>query len=341
MMADTQLATSVDEPAPSRAFRGSGTERWLRYLAGRAGGVAAIAVVLLILTFLLVQFVPGDPARSIVGVTATQDQVDVVRQQLGLDDPFLTQAWSYISGIFHGDLGTSFTTQQPVVEMIAQRLPLTAEVAVGGLLVVVVVGFPLGLGIGFLERSGKGRRTASAFTAVTSVIGALPEYITGTLLIFVFALTLRLLPAQGGGSLEGLLLPALAVGLAPSVVMARIVRNETRSVLGEEYISTARGKRITTSRLLLTHVFPNVVTSTLTLGGLLLIALLGGTVIVENVFNIAGLGTQIVQAIFASDYPSIQGIILVLGLLAALVGLAIDVVLAILDPRVLQTNRSS
>ena len=174
---------------------------------------------------------------------------------------------------------------------------------------------------------------------MTSVVGALPEYITGTLLIFVFALTLRLLPAQGGGSFEGLLLPAVAVGLAPGVVMARIVRNETRAVLGQEYISTARGKRLSTPRLLLAHVFPNVVTSTLTLGGLLLIALLGGTVIVENVFNIAGLGTQVVQAIFASDYPSIQGIILVLGLLAALVSLVIDVVLGILDPRVLSSGQ--
>ena len=341
-MAQTQLLPGLDKNESSpRSFRGSVLDHWLRYLAGRLAGVLAIVVVLLLLTFLLVQFVPGDPARSIVGVTATQDQVDVVRQQLHLDDPFLSQAGSYVSGIVHGDLGTSFTTQQPVVEMIAQRLPLTAEVAVGGLIVVVVIGFPLGLAIGFLERSGRGRRTASVFTAVTSVVGALPEYITGTLLIFVFALTLRLLPAQGGGSFEGLLLPALAVGLAPSVVMARIVRNETRSVLGEEYISTARGKRISTGRLLLAHVFPNVVTSTLTLGGLLLIALLGGTVIVENVFNIAGLGTQIVQAVFASDYPSIQGIILVLGVLAALVSLTIDIVLGILDPRVLQTNRAA
>jgi peptide/nickel transport system permease protein len=341
-MTDVPLTPSMSPvPTAPSSFRGSIAGQWVRYLAVRLVGVVAIVVVLLILTFLLVQFVPGDPARNIVGVTATKAQVDVVRQQLHLNDPFLVQALSYVSGILRGDLGTSFTTQQPVVEMIAQRLPLTAAVAVGGLLVVVIIGFPFGLAFGFLERSGRARRSTSAFTAVTSVIGALPEYITGTLLIFVFALTLRVLPAQGGGSFEGFLLPALAVGLAPSVVMARIVRNETRSVLGEEYISTARGKRISTGRLLLTHVFPNVVTSTLTLGGLLLIALLGGTVIVENVFNVAGLGTQIVQAIFASDYPSIQGIILVLGLLATLVSLAIDIVLGILDPRVLQKNRAS
>ena len=238
------------------------------------------------------QLVPGDPARSIVGVTATQDQVDVVRQQLHLDDPFLTQAASYVSGIFRGDLGTSFTTQQPVVEMISQRLPLTAQLAVGGLLVVVVLGFLLGLAIGVLDRSGRGRRTASPFTAVTSA----GRSAAGVHHRDAADLRLRpdpaLVPRAGRWpGFEGLLLPALAVGLARRGVMARMVRNETLAVLGEEYISTARGKRISTPRLLLSHVFPNVVTSTLTLGGLLLIALLGGTVIVENVFNIAGLGT--------------------------------------------------
>ena len=144
---------------------------------------------------------------------------------------------------------------------------------------------------------------------------------------------------QGGGGFEGLILPALAVGIAPAAAMARIVRNETRSVLGQEYIATARGKRISTTRLLIGHVLPNVATSTLTMGGILLVALLGGTVIVENVFNIPGLGTQIVQSIMASDYPSIQGIILTLGVLAALVSLGIDIVLGLLDPRVLQKNR--
>lgn len=338
-MAGVQTLTTRNPSAGwSRALRHSSVNQWVRYLAGRLAGVVAIILALLVMTFLMVQFVPGDPARNIVGITATQAQVDVVRAQLHLDDPLSTQAWTYFSSVLQGDLGKSFTTQQPVVEMIAQRLPLTASVAVGGLIILLVIGFPLGLAIGVLQRSGRASRTTTAFTVGTSLFGALPEYITGTLLILVFGLTLRWLPAQGGQSFEGLILPALAVALAPAAVMARIVRNETSAILGEEYISTARGKRISTVRLLITHVFPNVVTSTLTLGGLLLIALLGGTVIVENVFNIAGLGTQVVQAIFASDYPSIQGIILVLGLLATLVSLAIDIVLGILDPRVLQKN---
>ncbi len=119
------------------------------------------------------------------------------------------------------------------------------------------------------------------------------------------------------------------------MAMSRIVRNETRSILGQEYIATARSKRISTWRLLMGHVLPNVATSALTMGGILLVALLGGTVIVENVFSIPGLGTQIVQSILSSDYPAIQGIILTLGVLAAFVNLAIDILLGVLDPRVL------
>ena len=197
----------------------------------------------------------------------------------------------------------------------------------------------MGIAVAFAERRGGAKVTSGVFNVGAGIIGAIPEYITGTVLVIVFALTLGWLPAQGGVGFNGFILPAIAVGLASAAAISRVVRGETRSILGQEYIATARSKRISTGRLLIGHVLPNVATSALTLGGIILVALLGGTVIVENVFNIPGLGTQIVQSILSSDYPAIQGIILTLGLLAALVNLAIDILLGVLDPRVLTKGR--
>lgn len=343
-MASTVMAPPASTPDLSAAPR-RGNEStsylWTRYVLGRLAGLLGVVVALLAITFLLIQLVPGDPARNIVGVTATQEQVEIVRERLGLNDPFLVQAWSYVSALARGDLGNSFVNQQPIVEMIAQRLPLTAAVAVGGLIVVLLIGFPIGIAVASIERRGRARVVSGVYNAVAGLIGAVPEYITGTILVIVFALSLQWLPAQGGQGFTGLILPAIAVGLAPAAVMSRIVRNETRSVLGQEYIATARSKRLSGSRLLFGHALPNIATSSLTMGGILLVALLGGTVIVENVFNIPGLGTQIVSSILSSDYPAIQGIILTLGVLAAVVNLLIDILLGILDPRVLSKSRAA
>lgn len=325
----------VPEATGASAAKGRLARLWLGYLARRLGGVVAVLVVIVLLTFMIVRWVPGDPARLIVGFDAGPAQVRQVREQLGLTQPFWQQFGHYVGGLFHGDLGTSFVNSQPVTQMLSQRLPLTAQLAVSALVVVLVVGFLLGVTAGVLDHNGRGRAYTAPFTAVTSLVGALPEYITGTLLVYLFALTLHWLPVQGGPSFTGMLMPSLAVGLPPAAVLARLVRNETVGVLSQEYITTATSKRLSPARLLLRHVLPNVVTSTLTLSGLLLVALLGGTVITENVFNISGLGTEVVQAILRSDYPSVQGIILVLGVIAVVINLAVDITLGLLDPRVL------
>jgi peptide/nickel transport system permease protein len=323
------------DAASDTSARRSVAGLWAGYLARRLAGVAAVLVVIVLLTFMIVRWVPGDPARLIVGMNASPAQVQQVREELGLTQPLWQQFGHYAAGLLHGDLGLSFVNSQPVTQMLGQRLPLTAQLAVSALVVVLVVGFLLGITAGVLQRNGRGRAFTASFTAGTSLVGALPEYITGTLLVYLFALTLQWLPVQGGPSFTGMLMPALAVGLPPAAVLARLVRNETVAVLSQEYMTTATSKRLSSSRLLLRHVLPNVVTSTLTLGGLLLVALLGGTVITENVFNISGLGTEVVQAILRSDYPAVQGIILVLGLIAVVINLVVDLTLGVLDPRVL------
>jgi peptide/nickel transport system permease protein len=323
-------------PAPEgrQARAGRPGSPWVKYLLVRALGAIAVMAFLVILTFLMVRLVPGDPARIILGVSATPEQVSQVRGQLGLDQPLGVQFVNYVAGIFRGDLGSSFRTSQPVSGMLLQRLPVTTTLAAAALGVVLIIGFPLGILVGYAQSRQKAKALTHSFTSATSVVGAVPEYLMGTLLIVIFALGLRVLPAQGGQTFAGYILPTLAIGLGSAAIFARLVRNETMSALGQEYIMTANSKRMSTLRLLSRHVLPNVVTSTLALGGLILVALLGGTVITENVFNIPGLGSEVVSAVLASDYPSIQGIILILGVIAAAINLTIDVALGIIDPRV-------
>lgn len=309
---------------------------WMRYVLGRLGVMVAIIATIALMSFLVVRLVPGDPAIMILGLRATPDQVETVRAQLGLDQPWILQLVNYFASLLTFDLGNSFRTGLPVSLVVSQRLPTTAMLTLGGMLVVLIVGFSLGLLAGMASARSKRGSQGSGFSALTSFIGAIPEYIMGTVLILVFGIWLRVLPVQGGGTLLGFLMPSLAVGLAGAAVMARIVRNETLSVMSKEYILAARAKRLPWFRTLLVHVLPNVVTSSLTLAGLLIISLLGGAVITENVFNLPGLGTEIVGAIVKNDYPIIQGVILVLGVIAAAVTFLIDVLLGVLDPRLLQ-----
>lgn len=316
---------------------------WLRYLVERLTAAVVLTIILVIGTFLMVHLVPGNPARNVLGMTASPSQVARLDRQLGLTEPLVRQFIDYVKHCLQGNLGTSFVTEQPVAQMIGQRLPVTAELAGIGLAIVLLVGIPLGMAFGALHgdaRTRGARWAGSSFTVGTSLAGALPEYITGTLLILAFAITLRFLPVQGGTRPNEIVLPAICVAFAPTAVFCRLVRNETASVLGQEYIMTARSKRLPAWRLYLMHVLPNVVTSTLTLGGLILIALLGGTIITENVFNIPGLGSEIVQSILQSDYPATQGIILVLGLLAIAINASVDMALGIFDPRSLTSGRA-
>lgn len=312
---------------------------WLAYLARRLLGVLALAGALVVLTFLLVQAVPGDPARNIVGIGGSPEQLATVRRQLGLDRPILEQFQAYMSGLLRGDLGHSFVTGQPVSQMLGDRLPVTIVLASLSLIVVMVVGFSTGMTIAAVQDRSRGRKIDLPFTIGTSLVGATPGYITALVLVLIFPLWLGWLPVQGGESADGMILPTLALAVGPAAVVARLVRNEATSILREEYVVAAISKRLPAWRLYLVHVAPNVLTSTLTLGGLILVSMLGSAVVVESVFNIAGIGGAAVQAVQQSDYPAIQGVVLALGLCAIAISLAIDIVLGILDPRTLTRTR--
>lgn len=319
---------------------GGGRAAWLRsdwaaFALRRLGGLLLSLAVLVLVTFLIVPLIPGDPAVAMLGTNATPEAVAALRARLGLDDPLWLQFVQFVSGLFGGDLGTSFRYGVPVSDIVATKLPYTALLALGSIAVVLVVAIPLGMLVGVLTRGGRRGALGTAFGAVAGLLASFPAYVAGTLLVIVFAIALRVLPAGGVEAPGFWVLPIAALALGPTFAVARVVRQETYTVLQQDFMRTARGRRLRAVRLYLVHALPNLMASTLTLTGLVLAGLIGGAIIIETVFSYPGLGLEVVQSIIYKDYPTIQGIILVIGLLAILINLLIDVVLGIIDPRTL------
>ncbi|MFE0511855.1 ABC transporter permease [Streptomyces sp. NPDC058964] len=309
------------------------SSHWARFLIRRVLRLAISLFVVITASFLLVHLVPGDPVRSALGITADPAVVAARRAELGLDKPLLTQYLHYLGGVFTGSLGTSITSGDPVSSVIATRLPATAELAGLAFLLTALVAVPVGMWVAVATHGGRRRGTELAFTSVTGVCTTVPDFLIGVGLVFVFAVTLPWLPPAGADTPASYLLPVLALALGPSCQLARIIRIETTRVLGQDHLRVARSKRLPARLLYLRHALPNVLTAGLTVGGILFASLVGGSVLVENVFAWPGLGSTVVGAIVAQDYPLVQAIVLLLGAVVLVVNLVVDLALGLLDPR--------
>lgn len=332
-------ATTPDSKPRGTAEEPRGAARrlspWAAYLLRRIGGVALSMAILIIFTFLMVPLIPGDPAVAVAGADATTEQIEAIRQDLGLNDPLWLRFIHYVGNLATGDAGNSFAYGTSVSTIIATKLPFTAELAFLGIIVVLLVSIPAGMAVGVLTRGGRRKPLDIAFGMATGFFQAVPQYVLATVLVVLFAITWRVLPAAGAASLSAFILPVAGLAVAPICSIARVVRRETATVLEQDYLRTARGWRLPPLRLYARHALPNLLTTALTLAGLVLSGMLGGAIIVENVFNWPGLGKEIVTAIVNKDYPVIQGIILVLGLLAIILNLLVDIILGLIDPRTL------
>ncbi|MDQ2797126.1 MAG: ABC transporter permease [Actinomycetota bacterium] len=306
---------------------------WVQFARRRTGRLLVSIWVLVTAAFLMIHLIPGDPVRAALGPTAPTALVEARRQALGLDDPLLTQYGHFLKGLFTGDLGTSFSTGLPVWNVIGQRLPSTVQLALLAFVVALAIAVPLGIAMGILTRGGRRRRSELAFSGTTVVIGSIPEFLLGVGIVALFAVKLGWLPVAGRSTPSSYVLPVLALAVGPGVSLARILRVDMLAVLQADYIRTARAKRLPPRKIYLKHATPNALTATITIGGLLLSALVAGTVLVENVFAWPGLGTTIVASILQKDYPLVQGIVLVYGAGVLLINTVVDVTLALLDPR--------
>jgi peptide/nickel transport system permease protein len=244
-----------------------------------------------------------------------------------------TQYGHYLRGLVHGELGTSMGSGLPVSQVIGDRLPATVALAVLAFVVVLAIAVPVGLGMAVLTRGGRRRGGELAFTSTSVLLAAVPDFLLAVGLVYLFAVHLPWFPVAGRSGPGSYVLPVLALAVGPAAVLARIVRVELLAVLGADFVRTARAKRLPARLVYARHALPNALTASLTLGGLFLAGLVAGTVLVENVFAWPGLGSTIVQSIQGRDYPVVQGIVLVYGVGVLLVNLAVDALLALLDPR--------
>ncbi|WP_230690375.1 ABC transporter permease [Catellatospora paridis] len=306
---------------------------WLRFAARRFGRLLVSVWVLVTAAFLMIHLIPGDPVRAALGNTAPVELVEARRATLGLNNPLWQQYADYLRHLFAGDFGTSMLSGMPVSQVIGDRLPATAELAGLAFALAVLVSIPLGLVMAVLTRGGRRRPVELAFTSGSVLLAVVPEFLVAVGLVYVFSVELGWAPVAMRQGPSSYVLPVLALALGPASVLARIVRVETLAVLQAEYIRTARAKRLPDRRVYLRHALPNALTATITVGGLLLGAMVAGTVLAENVFAWPGLGSTIVSSILAKDYPVVQGVVLVYGLGVLLVNLVVDVALALLDPR--------
>ncbi|UYM06899.1 ABC transporter permease [Solicola gregarius] len=327
------MASTTVGPAAARTPLSLRDNAWVGFGLRRLGRFVVSMWVLVTAAFLMIHLVPGDPVRAAMGMNAPVDVVEARRDDLGLNDPLLTQYWHFLKGLFTGDLGTSLTTTEPVTQVISDRLPATLQLAVLAFVLVIALALPIGVTMAVLTRGGRRRGGELGFAAVCVILAAIPEFLLAVALVYVFAVNLAWFPVAGDDGPASFVLPVVALALGPAAVMARIVRVETLSVLGNDFIRTARAKRLRPRLIYTRHALPNALTATLTLAGLLLTSMVAGTVLVENIFAWPGLGTMIVQSILQKDYPLVQGIVLVYGAGVLLVNLIVDIVLGLLDPR--------
>lgn len=316
------------------AARASGSKmRWTRFVARRILRGVVVMVVLVIVTFAMVRLVPGDPAQRILGMNADPAALAAMRERLGLDEPWFTQFANYFFGVLRFDFGTSFQTGEPISKIITDRVWPTLEAALLAIVLVTVGGLLIGLWAG-VRTERRRPATEAVFSGVTGILGILPPYLLGTLLVWLFAVQLGWLPVAGSGSLEKAILPALALGLAPMAMLARVVRIETLAVLGHDFIRLARSKHLPGIRLFTDHVFLNVLGPVLPILGTLSATLIGGSVVIERVFARPGLGEKLAQSVQVGDFPVVQGLVIFLGAIVVITSIVADLLAAVIDPRV-------
>jgi peptide/nickel transport system permease protein len=310
----------------------------LAYVIRRLLSTIVVMAIVGIFVFLLLHLSPGDPAAIIAGDNATSEQIDGIRQKLGLDDPLPIQFARWIGHIVQGDLGVSIFSNEPVLKLVRQRLEPTVSLALTTLFVAVTLAVTFGV-----LAAWKAGTWVDRLLMIVSVMGfSVPVFVVGYLLIYFFAIELRWLPVQGytpiaegiGPWARNLVLPSVALGLAYVALIARITRASMLDVLAEDYIRTAKAKGVATKSMLLKHALKNAGVPIVTIIGIGVALLISGVVITETVFNIPGVGRLVVDAISKRDYPIIQGVILIFSGVYVLVNLMVDLAYTLIDPRI-------
>ncbi|EFR7571117.1 glutathione ABC transporter permease GsiC [Salmonella enterica] len=302
----------------------------LNYVLKRLLGLIPTLLIVAVLVFLFVHLLPGDPARLIAGPEADAQVIALVRQQLGLDQPLHVQFWHYITHVLQGDFGTSMVSRRPVSEEIASRFLPTLWLTITSMIWAVLFGMAIGIAAAVWRNRWPDR--VGMTLAVTGI--SFPAFALGMLLMQIFSVDLGWLPTVGADSWQHYILPSLTLGAAVASVMARFTRSSFVDVLSEDYMRTARAKGVSETWVVLKHGLRNAMIQVVTMMGLQFGFLLGGSIVVEKVFNWPGLGRLLVDSVDMRDYPVIQAEVLLFSLEFILINLVVDVLYAAINPAI-------
>lgn len=302
----------------------------LNYVLKRLLGLIPTLLIVAVLVFLFVHLLPGDPARLIAGPEADAQVIALVRQQLGLDQPLHVQFWHYITHVLQGDFGTSMVSRRPVSEEIASRFLPTLWLTITSMIWSVLFGMAIGIAAAVWRNRWPDR--VGMTLAVTGI--SFPAFALGMLLMQIFSVDLGWLPTVGADSWQHYILPSLTLSAAVASVMARFTRSSFVDVLSEDYMRTARAKGVSETWVVLKHGLRNAMIPVVTMMGLQFGFLLGGSIVVEKVFNWPGLGRLLVDSVDMRDYPVIQAEVLLFSLEFILINLVVDVLYAAINPAI-------
>lgn len=310
-----------------------------RYLVTRLLALIPVLLGILAVVFLLIRLIPGDAVQLFLGtqVEMTPEQMAELRRFFGVDKPIWAQFVDYLGRILRGDFGVSLRTSRAVLPDIMARLPLSFQLAMFALAIALVIAVPLGI-LSAVTRNS----TFDVLTRIGGLLGlSMPNFWLGAMLILVFSRYLHVslgqyvpLGQNPLGTLESLYLPAIALGVAIAAILMRYIRSSLLEVLGQDYVRTARGKGLRASAVMIRHALPNAMIPVITVVGFQMGYLLGGTVVIEEIFALPGMGRLVLQAIFQRDYPVVQGVVLTIALLFVVTNLVVDLLYAWIDPRI-------
>ncbi|MEQ2472825.1 ABC transporter permease [Laedolimicola intestinihominis] len=302
----------------------------LKYVVKRILMIIPVVLAVSFIVFFIMDFVPSDPAVTVLGDGATEEQLDYYRETHGLNDPLIIRYVRYMEGIVQGDLGTSYAQNRPVWDIFFEKFPNTFKLAVASVVVTVLLSIPLGI-----LAAVKNNTWVDTVCSTFSFVGlAMPNFWLGLLLIMLFSVNLHLLPSTGAVGVKSLILPAITCGTGNMAALTRITRSSMLDVLRQDYLRTARAKGQSEGKIITRHAFKNAQIPVVTQIGIQMSTLLGGAVLTERVFAWPGVGAFLVDSIQKSDFEVVTGFVIMLAIFVSIILLLVDVVYAFLDPRI-------
>jgi len=302
----------------------------LTFALRRFGRLLLTVLLISTIIFFVIRVIPGDPALVIAGIDATQEDIQAIRAQLGTDRPLIIQYLSWLSDIVRFDFGTSMISGQPVTELILERFPITLSLAVMGIVISILIAIPLGV-LSAVKRWSLWDYLGMVFSQMGM---AIPSFWLGIMALLIFAVRIKIFPLFGSGSIRHLILPALSLGIARAAVLLRLTRASMVEELSKEYVITARAKGLTERMVKFKHALKNALLPVITVAGIQLGYMLGGAIIIEQVFSLPGLGRLFLFGVYQRDFPLIQGGVIFIAIIFSLINFVVDLFYSVVNPKI-------